>query len=242
MNRQKQILFALIVILGLALLYAWWMSPAQQVAPPAGDVSGQSGNGAPALSPGSAVDEQRVSLELLASGGKKYRGYKRDIFNYYQPKPKPQPVVKPPPQPVVEPKPVPVVTPQVRQQLARFTFLGFLLKENERTVFLSKRDELFLVKKGDSFGDENRFEVVGVSPEKLTIRQSGAGGLIEIRLVEEEPLIPSFSPGELKSVNLPPPVLEPSDPEPAPPEQPEPPEDQRRRWFREPPAPPASGN
>ncbi|PLX73343.1 MAG: hypothetical protein C0615_11100, partial [Desulfuromonas sp.] len=123
--------------------------------------------------------------------------YKRDIFNFYRPKPKnTKPVVetKPVAKPVVV-KPAPVIdtVAQVRQQLARFTFLGFLLKDNQRTVFLSKRDELFLVKKGDTFGDESRFEVLDISSDKLTIKQQGTTGLIEIKLVEEEPLVPSFS-------------------------------------------------
>jgi len=201
MNRQKQILFILVIILLLAMVYAYWSTPEQQTVATvnATRLSGPQkriGESTPG-----AVDSQRVHLELLEVGKEDYNGSRRNIFSYYQPAPKPQPkpAPLPPPRPVVTPPPPPVVvTPQVRQQLARFTFLGFLVKEDERTVFLSTRDELFVVKKHDYFGDNNQFKVVDVNEEEMTISQSDASGLIEIRLVEEEPLIPSFSPGELK--------------------------------------------
>jgi len=205
MNRQKQILFVLLLVLLLAAFYAYWSSPQQGTVEPGGTIERQDRRNAINAGPKKAVDRQQVNLGLLELSKKKYKGYKRDIFNYYVPKPvaKPKPVVKPKPiaKPVVPPKPAPTITPQIRQQLAKFTFLGFLVKSTERTVFLSKRDELFLVKKADYFGEDNQFEVVDVSDEMLTIKQGGANGLIEIKLVEEEPLIPSFSPGEVTKDN-----------------------------------------
>lgn len=205
MNRQKQILLILLVVLLLAAFYAYWSSPQQATVEPGGAVERQSRRNAMNAGPQRAVDQQRVNLGLLELSKKKYTGYKRDIFNYYVPKPiaKPRPEVQPKPiaKPVVPPKPAPTITPQVRKQLAKFTFLGFLVKNTERTVFLSKRDELFLVKKADYFGEDNQFEVVDINDETLTIKQGGANGLIEIKLVEEEPLIPSFSPGEVSKEN-----------------------------------------
>ena len=197
MKRQKQILFVLVIVLVIALLYSWWSTPRQETIV-ADNVSGKTeSSDSMAANIRTAVDLQKVNLELLKSSRKSYRGYKRDVFNYYVPKP-----VKVEPKPVkVESKPVekpqqPVVSQQVRKQLSRFTFLGFLEKDATRTVFLSKTDELFLVKQGDYFGEENQFEVVEINDEKMAIRQAGASGLIEIVLKEEEPLIPSFFPGD----------------------------------------------
>lgn len=199
MNRKKQVLFFLLVALVLAALYAWWSTPVQR------ELAEENPVGEPATRPDvqpeerSAVDVQKVHLDLLKAGKKKYRTSKRDIFNYYQPKPvvkKPKQIVKEPVKPVVKepPKPAAEVRAQVRRQLARFTFLGFLVKNDERTVFLSKGEELFLVKRTDTFGDKNQFKVREINEEKLIISQDQAEGLIEITLVEEEPLIPSFAP------------------------------------------------
>jgi hypothetical protein len=95
----------------------------------------------------------------------------------------------PPPAPVSsEPAFVP---PEVKQELARFTFLGFLEKENVKTVFLSSGEEIFLVKKGRTFGEGNEFYVTDLTPERLTIRHREDPRLITIPLVEQEPLVPS---------------------------------------------------
>jgi hypothetical protein len=233
MNRQKLILFILLVVLVLSVLYAWMATPQQQTVAPGASTASSRGEQPVRSGDRSAVDLQKVNLDLLEVDKKKYTGYRRDIFNFYTPKPKPTPppVVKTPPKPVEPPpKPEPVVTPQIRKQLARFTFLGFLIKDEARTVFLSNRDELFLVRKEDSFGEESQFEVIDITEKKLTIRQAGASGQIEIVLVEEEPLIPSISIGEdsgsaSTSVNR----------ESSPAKTPGatvPPEERRRKWFK----------
>ena len=235
MNRQKQILFILLVILALSGVYAYMTTPEQSQVAVSGSIVGSRND----VSSGTkaASDNQKVNLELLELGKEKYQGYKRDIFNYYQPKPKPKPaaVVKVVPKPVVKPVPViksaPVVTLQVRKQLARFTFLGFLIKDDVRTVFLSKREELFLVKKADFFGEDDQFEVVEITEAQLTIKQQGANGLIEIPLVEKEPLIPSFSSAEPTeqqgapaAVNRPPTTVQSRSQVPL--------QERRKKWFK----------
>ena len=235
MNRQKQILAVLLVVLALVGARAFWSTPTQQQVPVGGQeiAMNAAGSSQPAKK---AVDPLKVKLELLEPVKEKYPGYKRDIFNFYVPKPKPivKPVVKTVPKPVVKPPPVPkavsVITPQVRKQLAKFTFLGFLIKDQVRTVFLSKRDELFLVRKADFFGEDNQFEVMSITAEKLTIKQSGANGLIEIELREKEPLIPSFSPGEVTSSGSG--SLSPGGAATAPEKNTVPPQQQRKRWFK----------
>ncbi|NIQ93650.1 MAG: hypothetical protein GWN87_05165 [Desulfuromonadales bacterium] len=80
----------------------------------------------------------------------------------------------------------------MREALERFTFLGFLDKKSKRTVFLASGEEIFLVKKGDRFGEKGRFAVLDITEEELTIRQGDHPRLISITLVEEAPLVPSF--------------------------------------------------
>jgi len=291
MNRQKLVLFILVIILLLALVYAFWSMPEQQTVDSvnntrASEPKSRSGVDAPA-----AVDPQRVHLELLEGDKADYTGYRRNIFNYYQPKPEPIEIKDKEPvnrngvtvynqncanchkvegfdasgtvdlagqgslsvtklatghggsMTQVEKNNLiiwldtwsPKREKEIRIALARFTFLGFLVKESERTVFLAsqKEKELFVVKKNDKFGDNNQFEVVDVTEEKMTISQTGARGLIEIRLVEDEPLIPSFSPGELKgggAIFVPPeevPIAEPQ------PQTGVPGAERNRQWFKD---------
>ncbi|PLY02582.1 MAG: hypothetical protein C0623_03760 [Desulfuromonas sp.] len=202
MNRQKQILVALLVVLALLGVRAYLATPRQQKVVTDDPGRNRDAGQLERLTRSGSVDDQQVKLDLLEPAKEKYQGYKRDVFNFYVPKPKPKPVEKvvtAPPKKVILPPPREVVTPQVRQQLAKFTFLGFLVKDQERTVFLAKRDDLFLVKRDDTFGENNQFKVVSVTEEMMKIRQNDTDGLIEIVLVEKEPLIPSFSSGGVTS-------------------------------------------
>ena len=70
--------------------------------------------------------------------------------------------------------------------MAKFTFLGFLKKEGRKTIFLSKGNEIILVKKGDKI--DNRFEVTNLTDEALTITSTTESGQIVIPLVENSPL------------------------------------------------------
>lgn len=240
MNRQKVILFVLLIILGLSLLYAYLSTPdSPRVETSAGSGTTVASGGSSRAGTLSAVDPNKVKLAMLDRDKMKYKGYKRDIFNFYVAKPKPAPpkpaIKQPLPKPVV--KPPPVVTPQVRKQLAKFTFLGFLIKNEERTVFLSKREDLFLVRNGESFGESNEFEVIAITDALLTIRQSGASGQIEIPLVEKEPLIPSFSSGESSGSNEGQTVVNQNPGTPAA-RSSVPPQEQRKQWFRKTQEPP----
>jgi hypothetical protein len=88
---------------------------------------------------------------FLASREGKYPGVTRDIFRMENPmpKPKPKPVIAAPP----PPPPVPQRTPQeiaadvARADLIKFRFLGYLT-DKDKTLFLSKDGELFIVKSG----------------------------------------------------------------------------------------------
>jgi hypothetical protein len=125
---------------------------------------------------------------------------------------------------------------EIQKELARFTFLGFLLKDGVKTIFLSSNDEIFVVKKGDRFGKNGHFLVTDLTPQMLTIRQNDEPRPINVPLVEQAPLVeapmalppqqpPSRSVPKFRRPPVPPdrteelPQVEPSEP-PAEPEQP----------------------
>jgi hypothetical protein len=205
MNRQRLLLLILLGVLALALAYAFWATPRQQRVP---------ADGRPAATPrpGSAPPRQpeetnRLRLELLTREEKEFPGATRDIFRFFgappvEPPPPPPPV-EPPPLPPEEPLAEEPVTPEVRQELAQFTFLGYLQKNGIKTVFLSSNGEIFVVKKGNVFGKEKRFQVTGITPEQLTIRQGDDPRPITIPLVEQAPLIPGQPGGRPPAVSIP---------------------------------------
>jgi hypothetical protein len=190
MSRQKRLLAVLAGLFVLALVYAFWAMPRQQrvattVEPPPRRPAVETPVAAPA-------EGTRVRLDLLSRDRERFAGYQRDIFNYPRPAPPPPPprVEKPPVPPPVISEPA-FVPPEVKQELARFTFLGFLEKEDVKTVFLSSGEEIFLVKKGRNFGEGNEFHVTDLTPERLIIRHGEDPRVITIPLVEQEPLVPS---------------------------------------------------
>ncbi len=188
MKRQGLILTVLVGILLLAIGYAFLAAPRQQRAPVATSAapSPAGGGKAPAAAAGEA---QRLRLELLERETLAFEEPRRDIFNAWDvppppPPPPPPQVVQPPapPPPRLPTPPVPVVAPR---QLARFDFLGFLEKDGVKTVFLSQKDELFVVREGDRFGGKNEFLVTAVANDRLTIEQQGVTGVITVSLADD---------------------------------------------------------
>lgn len=208
MNRKRLTLIILLLLLLLALLYAFWGTPRQgrvtdsaakekiSVSNEPRKVSERRGKSQETLLP-------RLKTELLDRKPEPYGGVHRDLFYSFRgdlPEVV-EPIVPivdepPPPPPVVEPPPMVAPPPTLQQiaarELARFTFLGFLKKGTEKTIFLSSEGEIFLVHQGDRFGRKNEFLVTGVTPNELVIRQEEVGE-IKISLVDQEPLKPSFS-------------------------------------------------
>ena len=194
MNRKKLLLVVLLVVLLLALVYAYLATPgSQRFATEASKRGSRSG----AFSPD--TQDRLVKLELLDREPESFKGIQRDLFGELFPRPKVvkpsppiRPVVKPPrPVPVQVSKPSPVEV--VRRDLARFTFMGYLRKQESWTIFLSSNDEIFLVQEGDRFGRNDQFHAVEISPEQLVIDQSTQGRIV-IPLVEKQPLVPSSLP------------------------------------------------
>lgn len=198
MNRQKLLLILLLGLFVLALAYAYRATPRQSRVAEVASRRPASTRPAVSAGPSASAAEPRVHLELLVREDDAPLGFKRNIFRFRQPPPPASTVVlpPPPPPPALEAA-LPAATARQRE-LARFTFLGFLLKDGVKSIFLSANEEIFVVRKGDRFGNNKRFLVAELTPERLTIRQDDDPRPITIPLVEQAPLVeaPTFSPGQ----------------------------------------------
>ncbi len=195
MKKQKLLLVSLVAVLVLAIAYAFWATPRQDriTAPERPATAARPGLEPKAPGPGGDFD---LRLDLLEREAAAFNESDRDIFSTWEaapppPPPPPKRLPPPPPPPVATTEPTVVPSP-VQRALARFTFLGFLEKDGQKTVFLSSQDELFVVKKGDRFGGNQEFFVTEVTPDRLTIQQKDVAGVITVSLAEEEALRPSF--------------------------------------------------
>ncbi|MCK4507488.1 MAG: hypothetical protein KAU27_03035, partial [Desulfuromonadales bacterium] len=155
MNRKRVILAALLGVLGLCLLYAYFATPRLEKAPPraARQRARTSVKVTKDVRPAGA--QERINFNFLTLEPQAFAGAKRDIFRFGRRSPvRTQPSVAkietPPPVMSVAVAPEPPVVPfaVVQQSLGAFTFLGFLEKAGEKTVFLSSGGNLFLVKRG----------------------------------------------------------------------------------------------
>jgi len=189
MNRQKAFLFILIVLFVAAVVYAFIRTPQQKAVE-----SLKFAPGAPAETvkrDTAKTDDTKLNLQLLDRPLPRFAGFKRNIFwlPSFEARKKLSLPPPPPPQPLPSLPPLQATPPPVRQEMAKFTFLGFLKKDNRKTIFLSKDNEIFLVKKGDKIA--NSYEVMNITDDVLTINSVSGRGQIVIPLVENRPLIPS---------------------------------------------------
>jgi hypothetical protein len=196
MNRQKLALAILLLALIGAVIYGYSRMPRQRTVAKLTFVPGMTAKPRKATAPPAQSDNTRVMLELLNQQRAGFAGSRRNIFKplYSEPTKLP-PLPPPPPPPLVKEKAkpiVPVVSPPppvqspVGREMAQFTFLGFLKKDNRKMIFLSKDKEIFVVKKGDKIG--GKYEAANITDEALTISILPDGGEIIIPLVENRPL------------------------------------------------------
>lgn len=193
MNRQRLILFVLVLLFGVAALWSYsamprfktvdpsTYKPAQQVKPAIAATDKPSRN---------ADDGTRLKINLLDAEPAGFKGYRRNIF-----KPvlvdemkvaRQQAVAIMPPPRVPAPPVVPAVIQPEAAPLARFTFLGFLKKGNVKTIFIENEKNILLVKKGDKFA--GRYEATEISDQALTLKVTDSGAEMVIPLVENRPL------------------------------------------------------
>ncbi|MFZ3208054.1 MAG: hypothetical protein WA140_04370 [Geobacteraceae bacterium] len=194
MNRKKLFLAFLLVLLPLTIFNSYLRMPRQKSVETL-----RFPQGAPPKKLNEVaihrVDDKKLHLELLDREAQRFSGFRRNIFRpifHDESKVLPSPVfIAPKPLlPVAMPQPLPPpvdVQSPVQQDMARFTFLGFMKKDNHKTIFLATGNEIFLVKKGDKIAD--KYEALNITDEALTITVLGAGGEIVIPLLENRPLV-----------------------------------------------------
>ncbi len=176
MNRQKQLLVTLLAIFLLALTYAWFRTPRQQVAPPhATGAKTPVTRPAPAPAPvasKAATPAATIYQPLtLPEPEQTDVRIKRDLFIPLQVieariAAKKAAAVKPPPPPPPPPPP----TPQelARKELAQYKSLGLLKKQGKQVAFLSKGGQIKLIRVGDSL--INGYKVTTITDDRLLLR------------------------------------------------------------------------
>lgn len=198
MNRNRVILAALLAVLGLCLLYAYVATPRLEKAPPRAASDRTRSNLKATDDVSSRGATERINFDFMTVNPEEFSGAKRDIFQFGGRPPAvhtaPAPVIAAPVSaPVVAPVVTPVAVAVVNQALSKFTFLGFLEKNAEKTVFLSSGGSLFLVKRGERFGADQEFLVHDISGNLLKVQHAGREGLMEIPLIEQQKLNASVS-------------------------------------------------
>jgi hypothetical protein len=205
MNRQKAILAILLVLLAVSVVVSFFRMPQQKTV-----ASLKFAPGKPVATPSATVstqpEEVRLRLDLLDQKNAPFKGYRRNIFKpifHEEVRGIPLPPPPPPPKttqqapavsssaPAVPPAKAPELTP-VQRDMATFTFLGFLKKGTQKTIFLSNNKEIFLARIGDRLA--GKYDVTDITDEALLITPLD-GGEIVIPLVENKPLAAPAKPG-----------------------------------------------
>ena len=198
MNRQRLILFVLVILLGVAVLWSYNSIPRLKTVTTSAGKPVQSVKPAAVVAADKAVratdDGTALHIALLDAESAAFKGYRRNIFKPIFVdetkinKEKAVAIKPPPPKVVPAPPPVqPVVAPPPEDApLAHFTFLGFLKKGSVRTIFLLKDKDILLVKKGDKIA--GRYLATEISDQALTLTVTDSGDEIVIPLIENRPL------------------------------------------------------
>jgi hypothetical protein len=194
MNRQRLILFILVILFGIAAIWSYSAIPRPKTVSTLANKPGLQAK--PALAVANklareADDGTRLKISLLDKEPSGFKGYRRNIF-----KPafvdalkvvKKQVIVRMPPPPIVLAAPIqPVMILPEAAPLAHFTFLGFLKKGSAKTIFLANEKDILLVKKGDKVA--GRYEATDISDQALTLTVTDTGDKIVIPLIENRPL------------------------------------------------------
>lgn len=213
MNRQKLILCVLLVLLVALTIRGFVNWPRQKNIPnlkypPGTPLKADKARPSRMAAPAAQTDNRRLRLDLLNREQTSFNGYRRNLFKpiftdektaaAQRPGHTGPPLTRPLQPPVQQPQlgvqPPPAAIPETpRQELARFTFLGFMSKNSVKTIFLAKEKEngmerdILLVKKGDIFSN-GRFEAVALTEQALTIRVTATGDEIVVPLIENQPL------------------------------------------------------
>jgi len=193
MNRQKVILAAVLALFAISLVYSFTHQPSLKTVATLKYTPGTTADASRQVN--RLRDDTKLHLELLDQELPRFSGFRRNIFQpIFHDEIKSLPIlakptlpIPPPPTPAPLPPPPPAPAPDpVRTEIARFTFLGFLQKDNRKIVFLSRDKDIVLAKKGDKIA--GKYEVANITDEALTINLPASGEQIVIPLVENKPL------------------------------------------------------
>lgn len=202
MNRQRLILFILVIIFLIAAVWSYISTPRLKTVSSLPEKSikksatvAQQSN---VKKVSSADDGTKLNIEIFEKKPVEFKGYRRNIFKplfvdvakIVKPNKVDKKVIKPakiaPPASVASQTPSTLIQPETAP-LARFTFLGFLKKGSVKTIFLKNEKDIILVKKGDTI--INRYEATDISDKALTLTVSDTGDEIIIPLIENKQLI-----------------------------------------------------
>ncbi len=195
MRGKPLVLLALLGLLVVSIAYAFWMTPHLQKAAPRKSVA------SPRFTEEAVLSNTmpRLRVDLLTAEPKPFPGARRDIFNFRSSKRKIpvrsilKPVKSTPRAVVAESSLQPIPLQLVHKELSRFTFLGFVDRSGEKTVFLSSGGDLYVVKKNESFGRELEFRVEDIAENQLVVVRSGLADQVVIPLIENMQLAPAVS-------------------------------------------------
>jgi len=194
MNRRKLVLAILLAIFAVAVVTSFLRQPSQKTVAKLKYTTGMTAN---ISRTGQVRDETRLHLDLLDKELPHFSGTQRNIFRpIFSAENKsslgPRKMAKlalpvpPPPRPPLPPPVAPSPAQLAMEDVSRFTFLGFLQKENRKTIFLSRDNEIILVKKGDTIA--GKYQVTSITDEAMTISLRANGEQIIIPLMENRPL------------------------------------------------------
>lgn len=194
MNRQRLILFVLVLLFICAALWSYSTMPRLKTAGPQTPKAAQRLRPAPVAAKAirTADDGTRLNISLLDKESTSFKGYRRNIFKPVfvdELKVVKQKAVAMKRPPVLSSAPVkqPVIIQPATAPLASFTFLGFLKKGSVKTIFLAKDNDILLVKKGDKVA--GRYEATEITDQSLTLAVTDTGDEIVIPLQENRPLV-----------------------------------------------------
>jgi hypothetical protein len=191
MDRRKLALAILLVIFAGAVAYAFLRQPPHRTVEKLKYTSGM--KAAVSRTAPKVRDDYKLHIELLDKEMPRFSGFRRNIFRPIfagdiKPSLMPRNPAKmalpvPPPPP---PPPPPTPAQMAMEDVARFTFLGFLQKDNRKIIFLTRDNEIFLVRKGDKIA--GKYEVASITDEAMAIKLMGTGEQIVVPLTENRAL------------------------------------------------------
>lgn len=206
MNRKKLALALLLLAFVAAVVWAVWRSPHQEKVTPQSNrpaAPSIARRVVPAQAQAKKREDGGVNLALLDRVLPGYAGYRRNIFSPIfrdevklppvkaiplPPRPFIPPAPPPPPRAQIPPAPAPPPVDRDAEELAHFTFLGFLSKDGSKTVFIAKDKEIFLVKKGATLA--GKFKVTDLNDDAITLTSVQSGRDSVIPLMENRALLP----------------------------------------------------